>query len=119
LLGSLFGGGEELSFVSFDPGQTLIADSARQRLDQLGKALLARQSLHLEITGKADAVSDADGVRAGVLERRLQEAKWRDALKRQKRSGLMTSHSVKKNAIVICRPCTVKQVSSNRAMCWD
>lgn len=84
LLGSLFGGGEELSFVSFDPGQTLIADPARQRLDQLGKALLARQSLHLEITGKADAVSDADGVRAAVLERRLQEAKWRDALKKDK-----------------------------------
>ncbi|MBR7782870.1 DUF748 domain-containing protein [Undibacterium luofuense] len=84
LLGSLFGGGEELSFVGFEPGQALIADPARQRLDQLGKALLARQSLHLEITGKADASTDADGVRAAVLERRLQEAKWRDALKKDK-----------------------------------
>ena len=59
LLGAMFGGGgEELSFVSFDPGYSTLLDSETNKLDTLAKALYARPELTLEITGSADPATD-------------------------------------------------------------
>jgi hypothetical protein len=54
LLGAVFGGGEELSFVSFEPGHAEIPESEIKKLDTLAKALYERPSLNVEITGSAD-----------------------------------------------------------------
>ena len=40
LLGSMFGGGEELSNVEFDPGRASISPASEKRLDSLAKALI-------------------------------------------------------------------------------
>jgi hypothetical protein len=54
LLGSVFGGGEELSNVDFDFGQAVITPPAQPRLEKLAKALLDRPALRLDIEGRAD-----------------------------------------------------------------
>ena len=48
LLGSMFGGGEELSNIEFGPGRASLGDAATKRLESLAKALTERDSLKLE-----------------------------------------------------------------------
>jgi hypothetical protein len=54
LLGAAFGGGDELSFVSFVPGQFALPDSETNKLEILAKALFAHPALTLEITGSVN-----------------------------------------------------------------
>ena len=49
LLGSLFGGGEDLAFVDFTPGSTTLAPAQSAKLAQLAKALVERPQLKLDI----------------------------------------------------------------------
>jgi hypothetical protein len=58
LLGSLVGGGEQLSFVTFEPGRSDLAAGETKKLDTLAKALFARPAVELEITGSVDTTSD-------------------------------------------------------------
>lgn len=53
LIASLFGGGEELSMIDFDPGRTALGAPAVKRLEALAKAMADRPALNLEITGRA------------------------------------------------------------------
>jgi uncharacterized protein involved in outer membrane biogenesis len=49
LLGSLFGGGDEISYVEFAPGSATLSPAARARLQTLAKALDARPALNLDV----------------------------------------------------------------------
>lgn len=78
LLGAMFGGGEELSFVQFEPGRSDLPEAEARKLDTLAKALYERPSLSLEIAGSADLAKDRHALaRAELLRRtkllRLQE----------------------------------------------
>ncbi|WP_374681910.1 DUF748 domain-containing protein [Accumulibacter sp.] len=75
LLGSIFGGGEELSNVEFATGMAAISPSAQQRLDALAKALLDRPALKLDIEGHADAEGDSEGLKRYRLQEKLQALK--------------------------------------------
>jgi hypothetical protein len=58
LLGSMFGGGEEMSFVLFAPGSAVIPASETNKLETLAKSLHARPTLTLEISGSADPATE-------------------------------------------------------------
>jgi Domain of Unknown Function (DUF748) len=59
LLGAMFGGGgEELSYVDFQPGQAEIAATEQEKITKLAAALYDRPALHLEITGAVDPLTD-------------------------------------------------------------
>ena len=58
LLGAAFGGGEELSYVDFPPGQAVLADTQTNKLETLAKALYERPNVSLEINGSADPAPD-------------------------------------------------------------
>lgn len=75
LLGSAFGGGEELSNVDFDSGRAAITPPAQQRLESLAKALIDRPALRLDIEGRADAGNDPEGLKRARLERKLRALK--------------------------------------------
>lgn len=75
LLGSLFGGGEELSHVEFDPGLSALSPEAEKRLQALSKALIDRPALTLEVTGMADPVADSEGYRRVLLARQVKAKK--------------------------------------------
>jgi hypothetical protein len=80
LLGSMFGGGEELSNIEFGPGRATFDDAAAKRLESLAKALNERDSLKLEITGRADPETDKEGIKRVAIERAVKAEKLKDQL---------------------------------------
>ena len=87
LLGSLFGGGEELSNVEFAAGQATITQPMNDRLDKLGKALIDRPALRLEIEGHADPESDPEGLKQHRLQRQVRALKREDLTRKGVESG--------------------------------
>ncbi|HEX3801035.1 MAG TPA: DUF748 domain-containing protein [Verrucomicrobiae bacterium] len=69
LLGAVFGGGEEMSYVNFAPGQAAIPDTETNKLNTLSKALYERPELTVEINGSADPDQD----RAPLAQMKLQQ----------------------------------------------
>lgn len=67
LLGSIFGGGEDLSYLEFDPGRAMLGPAATDKLQAMAKALQDRPGLKLEITGRADPVADLGGLKQAAL----------------------------------------------------
>lgn len=79
LLASAFGGGEDLSYVGFAPGSSVLDDKAKSSIATLVKALSDRPALKMDIIGRADPKSDEDGLRQAWVDRQLRRAKARDA----------------------------------------
>ncbi|MGE5160028.1 MAG: DUF748 domain-containing protein [Betaproteobacteria bacterium] len=77
VLAAAFGGGEELGYVEFAPGAATLGEAQVKRLDVLAKALNDRPALRLDIIGRADPATDADGVRRAKYESKLRGAKVR------------------------------------------
>nr|WP_315594591.1 DUF748 domain-containing protein [uncultured Cupriavidus sp.] len=87
LIASAFGGGgEELGYIEFAPGSSTLTDEGRKKIETIGKALNDRPSLRLEISGRIDPATDADGARRVWLNQRVAEAKQRD-LRRSAQAG--------------------------------
>ncbi len=72
LLGSLFGGGEDLQFADFAAGLSDISKETAKKLDSLEKALYERPGLSLEIKGDADPAADVEALRAIEFENMLK-----------------------------------------------
>jgi hypothetical protein len=87
LLGSLFGGGEDLSEISFPAGQALITQDMMPRLEALAKALAERPGLKLEITGTADPASDQAGLSQATLARKMLNLKQAELASKGKAAG--------------------------------
>jgi hypothetical protein len=78
LLGSLVGGGEELSFIEFAPGSAALAADEQQKLGKLAKALTERPNLRLEITGRAAAEPDREALKRAALDAKVRAQKFED-----------------------------------------
>ncbi|MGZ9894421.1 DUF748 domain-containing protein [Bordetella bronchiseptica] len=85
LLASAFGGGEELSYIEFDPGSAALTPDAESRIETLAKALNDRPGLKLDVAGRADPASDEEGLRQAWVERQIRLAKARDTAGRGKK----------------------------------
>ncbi|GIK86374.1 MAG: flagellar motor protein MotB [Betaproteobacteria bacterium] len=77
LLSAAFGGGEELSTLDFAAGSDALDAAAGKRIDTLGKALVERPGLKLDIAGGADASADGDALRRAAVERALRTEKMK------------------------------------------
>jgi uncharacterized protein involved in outer membrane biogenesis len=86
LLGSLFGGGEEMSYVEFDYGLTAIPDAGQKKIDNLVKALYERPSLKLDIEGHADTERDREGLKRYLIDRKMKARKLNDMIKKGQRA---------------------------------
>ena len=75
LIGSLFGGGESLSWMDFDPGLSTINSAGLEKLRNLAKALTDRPGLKLEIVGRADRDADAEGMRRASIDQKVRALK--------------------------------------------
>lgn len=82
LIGSLFGGGEELSYLEFDYGSATIAGSGEAKLKNLAKALHDRPALKLDIAGHADPANDAEGLKQLALEHKIKAQKTNELVKK-------------------------------------
>ena len=75
VLGAVFGGGEELAYLAFDPGRSTISPSQTEKLDTLEKILFERPGLKLEIQGGIAPQEDTDGLRRLRFEEQLKSGK--------------------------------------------
>ena len=63
IIGSMFGGGEELGYVEFEYGEIKIAQSNYEKIDKLAQILQEKASINLEIQGIYNKLRDAEGLR--------------------------------------------------------
>lgn len=94
LIGSLFGGGEELAYIEFAPGSAALNSTADGKLKNLTKALIDRPALKLDITGRVDAEADREGLKKTSLERKVKAAKLKDTVKSGAAAGALDQVTV-------------------------
>ena len=75
LLGAMFGGGEDLNVIAFDPGSFDITSTGTKKVETLIKALTQRPGLNLEIAGYVNIEKDQPALIDKKLEQRLKEEK--------------------------------------------
>ncbi len=75
-LGALFGGGDRLDVVTFEPGSAAVSPAAEKTLDALARALQSRPALRLDVDGSADEAADGAVLRRQALRAKAREARW-------------------------------------------
>ena len=68
LLGSLFGGGEEMNIIEFEPGSAALDPAAQEKIASIIKALNARPGLQLDVPTTYSPELDAASINARRLE---------------------------------------------------
>ncbi len=81
LLGAVFGGGEQLSYLEFDPGHFDIPAAEEGKLAHLEKILQDRPGLKLEIEGHVDVEKDREAMRQQIFRRKVAAQKLEDLVK--------------------------------------
>ena len=84
LIGSMFGGGEDLSYIEFDYGIARVNDENLKKIDNMVKALSDKPSLQIEITGYSDAENDPEGLKTYFLNQKVKAQKLQKSGKRGK-----------------------------------
>ena len=82
LLGALFGGGEELAWLEFDPGLSVPPPADAGKIAGLAKALDERPALKLEIEGHVDLERDKEALRQLSFRRKVAAQKVKDIARR-------------------------------------
>lgn len=90
LLGSVLGGGEELSEITFTPGFANIEEEAAKRLQTLAEVLTDRPSLKLEISGHVDPTTDHEGLKLAILQDKVKAQKLAADAKKGITTGAIT-----------------------------
>jgi uncharacterized protein involved in outer membrane biogenesis len=78
LLGSVFGGGEDLDHIAFDLGKADFTAGEVSKLDTLATALYERPALKLGVTGSIDPIKDREALAKLKLERKLGELRVKE-----------------------------------------
>jgi hypothetical protein len=79
LLGSMFGGGgEELAFQEFAPGESELLPKEKTKLETMTKAMANRPGLSLAIEGSADAQSDTAPLKQKKLSAWVRNKIWEE-----------------------------------------
>lgn len=81
LVGSLFGGGEELGYVEFEYGQATLSEANLKKIGTLIKALYERPALKLDVVGHVDLENDREGLKKILIERKVKARKLNDMVK--------------------------------------
>jgi hypothetical protein len=77
LIGSMFGGGDEIRAVEFVPGKAVPTAAGERALATLGRALTERPRLRVDLEGHVDPRADRQGLREELAERRIRVQKLR------------------------------------------
>jgi hypothetical protein len=85
LIGSIFGGGEDMDFVVFEPGRASLDAGGEAKMETIIKAMTERNKLKLSVDGVIDPNADKNGLVQVILERKIKQAKY-DSLPRSKRA---------------------------------
>jgi hypothetical protein len=81
LLAHAFGGnGEELGYVEFDAGSSVLSDTSQKKLDTIVKALTDKPSIRLDIIGRVDPAVDTPALRTAYVDRLVRQQKIKDTV---------------------------------------
>ena len=80
LIGSAFGGGDELGYAEFPAGSSALTPETQTKLDTIAKALVDRPALKMDITGRVDPITDSEGVRQQTLNQKILALKQKDSV---------------------------------------
>ena len=72
LLGALVGGGEELSYVEFEPGGTNVVEGELEKLEKLARALEQRPALNVDLEGGVNPARDGPFLRLARLREQIR-----------------------------------------------
>lgn len=78
LLGSVFGGGEELSYIEFDYGTAVVSLEGQKKLQTIVKILNDRPGLSIEIAGNTEAEKDSEALRHILFARKIKVQKMKE-----------------------------------------
>lgn len=78
LIGSMFGGGDDLAFQQFEPGSAELREQARGKLDTMVKALTNRPGLSLGIDGAFDGPADTFALKRVKLDALVRGKIWEE-----------------------------------------
>lgn len=87
LIGNMFGGGADLSYIEFAPGHARLTPEAEKSLDAISKAMKEKTSLKMEITGVATTETDRESLKQATLERRVKAQKLAEMAKQGQSGG--------------------------------
>ena len=73
LLGSLFGGGDQVNVIEFAPGSAVLDQPAQARLNSVAKALDARPGLELDVPNSYSTATDTPALADQQLQTRLRK----------------------------------------------
>ena len=82
LLGSLFGGGEELSYIEFDAGSSTLPEPGAKKIETLVKALKAKPALKLDVVGGVDLERDREGLIQYQFQKKLKTQKLNELVRK-------------------------------------
>ncbi|MEP6600347.1 MAG: DUF748 domain-containing protein [Nitrospirota bacterium] len=94
LLGSLVGGGQELSHVEFPYGQADLNGPAEDRLKTLAKILYERPALKIEVAGHVDTEKDREALRQEQFARKVKAQKLNALAKKGPTTATLTDIKV-------------------------
>ena len=86
LVGAIFDGSEEVSYVAFDYGSSAITERGAEKLDALVVRLHKKPALKLGIEGYADIDRDMGQLKKMALEKKVKSAKYDYLLKKGEKS---------------------------------
>jgi hypothetical protein len=84
LIGSLFGGGEEVNQLTFAPGGSTLQGESNARIESVAKALKERPGLELEIPMATNLELDRPLLQKGALDEHLVAVKRRELVAKRK-----------------------------------
>lgn len=87
LIASMFGGGEDMDFVVFEPGRHTLDAGGEEKIGTIIKALTEREKLKLEVDGVIDPVADRNGLVQVFFEEKIKQQKY-DSLSRKERAEM-------------------------------
>jgi len=82
LLGPLFGGGEELSYIEFDAGSSTLPEPGAKKIETLVKALKAKPALKLDVVGGVDLERDREGLIQYQFQKKLKTQKLNELVRK-------------------------------------
>ncbi len=75
-IASAFGGGEDLNYLEFSAGSSLLADQNKSKLDTIITALDERPGIDLEIVGFVDSKKDLEMLMSNEFDRKVKYQKY-------------------------------------------
>ena len=83
-IASAFGGGEDLNYLEFPAGSSLVTEKSKAKLDTIVKALVERPGIDLEIAGFVDAKKDREMLVSNEFDKKIKYQKYIRLAKKDK-----------------------------------